>query len=59
MMIIVGVFKQTGLFEYLAIWAAQRSGGQPYRLMVLLVVHRPPSPRPCSTTSRPCCSSPR
>ncbi len=36
MMIIVGVFKQTGLFEYLAIWAAQRSGGRPYRLMVLL-----------------------
>ena len=36
MMIIVGVFKQTGLFEYLAIWAAQRSGGHPYRLMVLL-----------------------
>jgi len=36
MMIIVGVFKQTGLFEYLAIWAAKRSGGHPYRLMVLL-----------------------
>jgi Na+/H+ antiporter NhaD/arsenite permease-like protein len=36
MMIIVGVFKQTGVFEYLAIWAAQRSGGHPYRLMVLL-----------------------
>jgi Na+/H+ antiporter NhaD/arsenite permease-like protein len=36
MMIIVGMFKQTGLFEYLAIWAAQRSGGRPYRLMVLL-----------------------
>jgi Na+/H+ antiporter NhaD/arsenite permease-like protein len=38
MMIIVSVFKQTGVFEYLAIWAAQRSGGRPYRLMVLLVV---------------------
>lgn len=38
MMIIVSVFKQTGIFEYLAIWAAQRSGGRPYRLMVLLVV---------------------
>jgi Na+/H+ antiporter NhaD/arsenite permease-like protein len=38
MMIIVSVFKQTGVFEYLAIWAAQRSGGRPFRLMVLLVV---------------------
>jgi Na+/H+ antiporter NhaD/arsenite permease-like protein len=25
MMIIVGVLKQTGLFDYLAVWAAQRS----------------------------------
>ena len=33
MMIIVSVFKQTGFFEYLAIWAAQRSGGRPFRLM--------------------------
>ena len=38
MMIIVSVFKQTGVFEYLAIWAAQRSEGRPFRLMVLLVV---------------------
>ncbi|SIR58260.1 SLC13 family permease [Micromonospora avicenniae] len=38
MMIIVGVIKQTGVFEFLAIWAAQRSQGRPYRLMVLLVV---------------------
>jgi Na+/H+ antiporter NhaD/arsenite permease-like protein len=38
MMIIVGVFKQTGVFEYLAIWAARRSGGRPFRRMVLLVV---------------------
>jgi Na+/H+ antiporter NhaD/arsenite permease-like protein len=38
MMIIVSVFKQTGFFEYLAIWAAQRSGGRPFRLMALLVV---------------------
>ncbi|MGW4501522.1 SLC13 family permease [Micromonospora sp. NPDC004336] len=37
MMIIVGVIKQTGVFEFLAIWAAQRSQGRPYRLMVLLV----------------------
>ncbi|TDD02843.1 hypothetical protein E1292_22410 [Nonomuraea deserti] len=38
MMIIVGVLKQTGIFEYLAIWAAKRAKGHPYRLMVLLVV---------------------
>lgn len=38
MMIIVSVFKQTGIFSYLAIWAAKRSRGRPYRLMVLLVV---------------------
>lgn len=37
MMIIVGVIKQTGAFEALAIWAAQRSRGRPYRLMVLLM----------------------
>jgi Na+/H+ antiporter NhaD/arsenite permease-like protein len=38
MMIIVGVLKRTGLFEFLAIWAAKRARGKPYRLMVLLVV---------------------
>lgn len=38
MMIIVGILKQTGLFEYLGIWAAQRSHGRPYRLMVMLMV---------------------
>ncbi|HEX4817692.1 MAG TPA: ArsB/NhaD family transporter [Nonomuraea sp.] len=38
MMIIVGVLKQTGVFEYLAIWAAKRARGRPFRLMALLVV---------------------
>jgi Na+/H+ antiporter NhaD/arsenite permease-like protein len=38
MMIIVGVLKQTGVFEYLAIWAAKRARGQPFRVMVLLVL---------------------
>ncbi|MEV2273479.1 ArsB/NhaD family transporter [Nonomuraea africana] len=38
MMIIVGVLKQTGVFEYLAIWAAKRARGRPFRLMVLLVL---------------------
>ncbi len=38
MMIIVGVIKQTGIFDYFAIWAAKRSKGRPYRLMVMLMV---------------------
>ncbi|WP_312865173.1 ArsB/NhaD family transporter [Saccharothrix tamanrassetensis] len=38
MMIIVGVIKQTGLFEYLAIAAAKRAGGRPYAMLVMLVV---------------------
>jgi len=38
MMIIVGIIKQTGLFDFLAIWAAKRSGGKPYRLMVMLMI---------------------
>ncbi|MFG1943796.1 SLC13 family permease [Nonomuraea sp. NPDC048826] len=37
MMIIVGIIKQTGLFDFLAIWAAKRSQGRPYRLMVMLM----------------------
>lgn len=38
MMIIVGVLKQTGLFEYLAIWSARRSRGRPFAILVLLIV---------------------
>ncbi|MFI6928450.1 SLC13 family permease [Nonomuraea spiralis] len=38
MMVIVGVLKETGVFEYLAIWAAKRARGRPFRLMVLLVL---------------------
>jgi Na+/H+ antiporter NhaD/arsenite permease-like protein len=38
MMLIVAVLKRTGLFEYIAIWAAKRAGGRPYRVMVILVV---------------------
>ncbi|MBP2705501.1 ArsB/NhaD family transporter [Microbispora sp. RL4-1S] len=38
MMVIVGVLKETGVFEYLAIWAAKRARGRPFRLMALLVV---------------------
>jgi Na+/H+ antiporter NhaD/arsenite permease-like protein len=36
MMVMVGVLKQTGLFEYLAIWSAKRARGRPYRVMVML-----------------------
>ncbi|MCG5214811.1 ArsB/NhaD family transporter [Streptosporangium sp. KLBMP 9127] len=38
MMVIVGIIKQTGVFDFLAIWAAKRSQGRPYRLMVMLMV---------------------
>ncbi len=38
MMIIVGVLRQTGVFDYVAIWAAKRAGGRPFRVMSLLVV---------------------
>jgi Na+/H+ antiporter NhaD/arsenite permease-like protein len=38
MMIIVSVLRQTGVFEYTAIWAAKRAHGSPLRIMILLVV---------------------
>ncbi len=38
MMIIVGVLRQTGVFEYIAIWAAKRANGSPLRIMILLVI---------------------
>ena len=38
MMLIVAVLKQTGAFEYLAIWAAKRARGRPFRVMVILVL---------------------
>ena len=38
MMIIVGVLRRTGVFEYIAIWAAKRAKGSPLRVMVLLTV---------------------
>ncbi len=36
MMVIVGVLSQTGIFEYLAIWAAKKAKGRPFRVMTLL-----------------------
>jgi Na+/H+ antiporter NhaD/arsenite permease-like protein len=38
MMIIVGVLRRTGVFEYTAIWAAKRANGSPLRIMILLVL---------------------
>ncbi|MDP9416825.1 MAG: ArsB/NhaD family transporter [Actinomycetota bacterium] len=38
MMIVVSVVKQTGLFDYLAIWSAKRARGEPFRVMVMLVL---------------------
>lgn len=38
MMITVGILRQTGLFEYLAIWTVKRAGGRPFRIMASLVV---------------------
>src|SRR5215216_387498 len=38
MMIIVGVLRQTGVFEYIAIWSAKRANGSPLRIMILLVL---------------------
>ncbi|MCC7127529.1 MAG: ArsB/NhaD family transporter [Microbacteriaceae bacterium] len=37
MMVIVGIIKQTGVFDFLGIWAAKSSRGRPYRLMVMLM----------------------
>jgi Na+/H+ antiporter NhaD/arsenite permease-like protein len=38
MMLIVAVLQRTGVFEYLAIWAAKRARGRSFRVMVILVL---------------------
>jgi Na+/H+ antiporter NhaD/arsenite permease-like protein len=38
MMIIVSVVRQTGLFEYMAIWSSKRAKGSPLRIMILLIL---------------------
>jgi Na+/H+ antiporter NhaD/arsenite permease-like protein len=38
MMVIVGVLRRTGIFEYVAIWAAKRAKGSPLRVMILLTL---------------------
>ncbi|MGH3727424.1 MAG: SLC13 family permease, partial [Micromonosporaceae bacterium] len=36
MMLVVSVLKRTGVFEYVAIWAAKKAKGRPFRVMVIL-----------------------
>ncbi|GAB4584386.1 ArsB/NhaD family transporter [Nocardia sp. IFM 10818] len=38
MMIIVGVLRQTGIFEFAAVWAAKRAKGSGLRVMILLTL---------------------
>jgi Na+/H+ antiporter NhaD/arsenite permease-like protein len=38
MMMIVSVLRQTGVFEYIAIWSTKRAKGSPLQIMVLLVI---------------------
>ncbi|MEE9964915.1 MAG: ArsB/NhaD family transporter [Propionicimonas sp.] len=36
MMVIVGILKLTGVFEFVAIWATKKAKGRPFRVMALL-----------------------
>jgi Na+/H+ antiporter NhaD/arsenite permease-like protein len=36
MMVIINIVQRTGLFEWLAIWAAKRTRARPYPMMALL-----------------------
>lgn len=36
MMIIVGITAETGLFNYIAVWAAKKAGGHPVRILIAL-----------------------
>ncbi|MGG1399280.1 ArsB/NhaD family transporter [Bacillus salipaludis] len=36
MMIIVGITSQTGAFEFIAVWAAQKVKGEPVRILIVL-----------------------
>jgi Na+/H+ antiporter NhaD/arsenite permease-like protein len=38
MMIIVGILRLTGVFEFLAIWAAKKARGRPFLIMVVFVL---------------------
>lgn len=38
MMLVVAVVKNSGLFEYIAIWTAKKSKGDPWRIMVCFII---------------------
>ncbi|HZD00021.1 MAG TPA: ArsB/NhaD family transporter [Actinomycetes bacterium] len=38
MMVMVGVLKHTGVFDYMAIWSAKRARGRPARILAALVL---------------------
>jgi Na+/H+ antiporter NhaD/arsenite permease-like protein len=38
MMMIVSILRETGVFEFAAIWATKRANGSPLRIMILLMV---------------------
>lgn len=38
MMLIVSVLRRTGVFEYIAIWSVKRTRGQPFRVLVVLML---------------------
>ena len=38
MMMIVGILRQSGAFEFVAIWAAKRARGRPFVVMVMLIL---------------------
>ncbi|MCV2392743.1 ArsB/NhaD family transporter [Actinotalea sp. M2MS4P-6] len=38
MMMIVGILRQSGAFEFLAIWAAKKARGRPFVVMTMLII---------------------
>ncbi|SDH69363.1 SLC13 family permease [Desulfosporosinus hippei] len=38
MMVIVGIARNSGLFEYLAVWSAKQSQGEPIKIMISLTI---------------------
>lgn len=38
MMVIVGIARNSGLFEYLAVWSAKQSKGEPIKIMISLTI---------------------
>ncbi len=55
MMVIVAVLRRTGVFEFVAIWAAKRAKGRPYVLVMVILVLVTAVASAGLTTSPPCC----